>query len=116
MVMLQKMKIIFSLIAGMMLGIAQISTRYLLILGLRNSFNLLLLVLILYLFSALIWLNLLKNNSDIGLLYSILILGSLSSILIGNQVLDKTNFQTSIGGHKTDLFLLENENLKVFIT
>ena len=85
------MKIIFSLIAGMMLGIAQISTRYLLILGLRNSFNLLLLVLILYLFSALIWLNLLKNNSDIGLLYSILILGSLSSILIGNQVLDKTN-------------------------
>ena len=32
------------------------------------------------------------------------------------QVLDKTNFQTSIGGQKTDLFLLENENLKVFIT
>ena len=33
-----------------------------------------------------------------------------------HQVLDKTNFQTSIGGQKTDLFLLENENLKVFIT
>ena len=32
------------------------------------------------------------------------------------QVLDKTNFQTSIGGQKTDLFLLENENLKVYIT
>ena len=32
------------------------------------------------------------------------------------QVLDKTNFQTSIGGQKTDLFLLENENLKVFVT
>ena len=32
------------------------------------------------------------------------------------RVLDKTNFQTSIGGQKTDLFLLENENLKVFIT
>ena len=32
------------------------------------------------------------------------------------QVLDKTNFQTSIGGQKTDLFLLENENLKIFIT
>ena len=32
------------------------------------------------------------------------------------QVLDKTNFQTSIGGQKTDLFLLENQNLKVFIT
>jgi len=32
------------------------------------------------------------------------------------KVLDKTNFQTSIGGQKTDLFLLENENLKVFIT
>ena len=32
------------------------------------------------------------------------------------QVLDKTNFQTSIGGKKTDLFLLENKNLKVFIT
>ena len=32
------------------------------------------------------------------------------------QVLDKTNFQTSIGGQKTDLFLIENENLKVFVT
>ena len=32
------------------------------------------------------------------------------------QVLDKTNFQTSIEGKKTDLFLLENDNLKVFIT
>ena len=32
------------------------------------------------------------------------------------QVLDKTNFQTSIGGKKTDLFLLENQNLKVFVT
>ncbi len=32
------------------------------------------------------------------------------------QVLDKTNFQTSIGGKETDLFLLENKNLKVFIT
>ena len=32
------------------------------------------------------------------------------------QVLDKTNFQTSIGGKKTDLFLLENKNLKVFVT
>ncbi len=32
------------------------------------------------------------------------------------KVLDKTNFQTSIGGQKTDLFLLENENLKVFVT
>lgn len=85
------MKIIFSLIAGMMLGIAQISTKYLLITGLRNSFNIVFLVFILYLFSALIWLNLLKNNSEIGLLYGILILGSLSSILIGNQVLDKSN-------------------------
>ena len=33
-----------------------------------------------------------------------------------HQVLDKTNFQTSIGGNKTDLFVLENKNLKVFIT
>ena len=33
------MKIILSLIAGMMLGLAQISTKYLLITGLRNSFN-----------------------------------------------------------------------------
>ena len=32
------------------------------------------------------------------------------------QVLDKTNFQTSIEGKKTDLFLLENQNLKVFVT
>lgn len=32
------------------------------------------------------------------------------------QVLDKTNFQTSIEGHKTDLFVLENENLKIFVT
>ena len=32
------------------------------------------------------------------------------------QDLDKTNFQTLIGGQKTDLFLLENENLKVFVT
>ena len=32
------------------------------------------------------------------------------------QVLDKTNFQTLIGSQKTDLFLLENENLKVFVT
>ena len=32
------------------------------------------------------------------------------------QVLDKTNFQTSVGGEKTDLFLLENKKLKVFIT
>jgi len=32
------------------------------------------------------------------------------------QVLDKTNFQTSIEGNKTNLFLLENENLKVFVT
>ena len=32
------------------------------------------------------------------------------------QVLDKANFQTLIGGQKTDLFLLENENLKVFVT
>ena len=28
------------------------------------------------------------------------------------QVLDKTNFQTSIEGQKTDLFLLENQNFK----
>ncbi len=33
-----------------------------------------------------------------------------------DQVLDKTNFQTSIEGKKTDLFLLENQNLKVFVT
>ncbi len=33
-----------------------------------------------------------------------------------HQVLEKTNFQMSIGDQKTDLFLLENENLKVFIT
>ena len=32
------------------------------------------------------------------------------------QVLDKTNFQTSIEGKKTDLFLLENQNLKIFVT
>ena len=32
------------------------------------------------------------------------------------QVLDKSNFQTSIEGKKTDLFLLENQNLKVFVT
>ena len=32
------------------------------------------------------------------------------------QVLDKTNFQASIEGEKTDLFLLENQNLKVFVT
>ena len=32
------------------------------------------------------------------------------------QVLDKTNFQKSIEGKKTDLFLLENQNLKVFVT
>ncbi|MFL2591206.1 MAG: aldose epimerase family protein [Flavobacteriaceae bacterium] len=32
------------------------------------------------------------------------------------QILDKTNFQTLIGGQKTDLFLLENENLKIFVT
>ena len=31
-------------------------------------------------------------------------------------VLDKINFQTTIGGNKTDLFVLENKNLKVFIT
>ena len=85
------MKIIFSLIAGMLLGIAQISTKYVLITGLRNSLNVLLLIFVLYSFSALIWFNLLKNNSEIGLLYGIVILGSLSSILIGNQVLDKNN-------------------------
>ena len=85
------MKIIFSLIAGIMLGVAQISTKYILITGLRNSLNILLLIFILYLFSALIWLNLLKNNSEISLLYGILILGSLSSILIGNQVLNRGN-------------------------
>lgn len=33
-----------------------------------------------------------------------------------DQVLDKTNFQTSIEGKKTDLFLLENQNLKIFVT
>ncbi|RPG55639.1 MAG: galactose mutarotase [Flavobacteriales bacterium TMED96] len=33
-----------------------------------------------------------------------------------DQVLDKTNFQTSIEGKKTDLFLLENQKLKVFVT
>ena len=32
------------------------------------------------------------------------------------QVLDKTNFQKSIEEKKTDLFLLENQNLKVFVT
>lgn len=85
------MKIIFSLIAGMLLGLAQISTKYVLITGLRNSLNVLLLIFVLYSFSALIWFNLLKNNSEIGLLYGIVILGSLSSILIGNQVLDKNN-------------------------
>ena len=85
------MKIIFSLIAGMLLGLAQISTKYVLITGLRNSLNVLLLIFVLYSFSALIWFNLLKNNSEIGLLYGIVILGSLSSILIGNQVLDKSN-------------------------
>ena len=83
------MKIIFSLIAGMLLGLAQISTKYVLITGLRNSLNVLLLIFVLYSFSALIWFSLLKNNSEIGLLYGIVILGSLSSILIGNQVLDK---------------------------
>ncbi len=85
------MKIIFSLIAGMLLGLAQISTKYVLITGVRNSLNVLLLIFVLYSFSALIWFNLLKNNSEIGLLYGIVILGSLSSILIGNQVLDKSN-------------------------
>ena len=85
------MKLIFSLIAGILLGIAQISTKYVLITGLRNSLNILLLIFILYLFSALIWLNLLKNNSEISLLYGIVILGSLLSTLIGNQVLDRSN-------------------------
>ena len=32
------------------------------------------------------------------------------------QVLDKSNFQTTIEGVRTDLFILENENLKVFVT
>ncbi len=85
------MKLIFSFIAGMMLGIAQISSKYMLITGIRNSFNILLLILILYLVSALIWLNLLKNNTEIGLLYGIVILGSLSSILIGDQILNRDN-------------------------
>ena len=32
------------------------------------------------------------------------------------QVLDKFNFQTTIEGVRTELFILENENLKVFVT
>ncbi len=84
------MNSLLAFISGIMIGAAQISTRYLIISS-NKSTLMIFIILILYLFSALIWITLLKSSNDIAMVYGILILGSFTSLLAGNYLLDSRN-------------------------
>ena len=80
------MNSLLALLAGIMIGIAQVSTKYIFNSGNKSLF-VISLILLIYFLSAMIWFVLLKLDDNLAMLYGILILGSFLSIILGNQIL-----------------------------
>ncbi len=80
------MNLFLALLAGMIIGIGQILTRYIWA-GSSKPLFVIPIVIVLYFCSGIIWIKLLKLGNNLPMLYGILILGSFLSVIIGNQVL-----------------------------
>ena len=85
------MNCLLAFVAGIMLGAAQITTRYLLSVNNRNSILIILPIVFIYFLAAFIWIYLLKFSSNLPILYGMLILGSFISILMGSKLVNSNN-------------------------
>ena len=80
------MNSLLALLVGIMIGIGQLSTRYILSASSKSIFVILGIIAI-YFFSGILWIRLLKLGDNLAMLYGILILGSFLLIILGNQIL-----------------------------
>ena len=85
------MKVVLALLAGIMIGTAQVLTRNIFLTNNRSLF-VMTLILFIYILSGLIWVILLKFSGNLALSYAVLILGSFISIILGNQFQSSNNF------------------------